>query len=511
MAACHIGASREIAPEPSWFRRRSFSDPMYMSSSEDSFFDSRIAWSDDKDIITASVVRAPNRDSEQRESGYRMDYSIEEGMAAHIAMFIPSDRSESSSDSMPNRFHGRKRRHTADAVLYRTLALSDQAESRPSRTFLTPQGLIMQTSHGLQIRRRAVSLDNIRKPRPLTWPGKPGPAIVPHQPPYPPPHRMPTPPGLPSFDTPEAMYCASQFLHEPRGGRADAQHSGDNVRPGFGFYVNAIRGFFGWSTPVDASATSPPEPYAGIGRAHDGTIVHGRFPYRQSGHNMNMTRNIHDHPFAQNTLPGTENNTATSAGCRGEKVDGPHFQERQPIDPPRVPCQRYGHPLTQSAFASSNPAGLPTRVSPCRTTDNDQTINQGTRAATWSTFTSNYSSAENNMNANRRSGGENLGSMAGTLSSFGLGSCPSCLGRPRSGPRPSFETTALQATHSSESQQTYTTARSHPSNASRQPAGTTTETIVGTGEYGFGVSMAWRAAGSYWNSVSQYVWSRYGY
>ncbi|GAD97080.1 predicted protein [Paecilomyces variotii No. 5] len=126
----------------------------------------------------------------------------------------------------------------------------------------------------------------------------------PGQPIYPPPTRSPTPPGLPSFGTQEALFCASRFaIQPPIPGPSGA---GDGRRNSYdsslsGSYSEAFRRLFGFSPPLEPC---PPRlPLHAIARAEDGTAVRGRFPIRQSGHGMDISRPLDSHPFHRMTLP----------------------------------------------------------------------------------------------------------------------------------------------------------------------------------------------------------------
>ncbi|OQD87536.1 hypothetical protein PENANT_c005G00777 [Penicillium antarcticum] len=147
--------------------------------------------------------------------------------------------------------------------------------------------------------RKAVSLgandNHSHRPR---WPANMGVAVAPAQPRYPPPERSPTPPGLPSFGTPEAMCYSARFMareNSPRLGR-DAGYGDERTSS----YIDSLRRFFGLSPPTSRINQHS---VVGIGRAEDGTLVQGRFPYRQSGHGMNVARQLNEHPFHERFLP----------------------------------------------------------------------------------------------------------------------------------------------------------------------------------------------------------------
>lgn len=125
----------------------------------------------------------------------------------------------------------------------------------------------------------------------------------PVQPMYPPPIRSPTPPGLPSFGTQEALFCASRFaIESPTPGPST---SGDGRGNSYdsslsGSYSEALRRLFGFTALESRPARLP---LHAIARAEDGTAVRGRFPIRQSGHGMDLSRPLDSHPFHRMTLP----------------------------------------------------------------------------------------------------------------------------------------------------------------------------------------------------------------
>lgn len=252
-----------------------------------------------------NAIRVPSPSHSARRSGtaYGMGSLMEEGLAANVAMFI-SPGSSNDQPSSGNRGGGK----TVETVWWRSHMGSDQVSHRPPGPTSSPAET--QLTH-----RRAVSLDatNRNGPGP-SWPGNLGSAVKTVRPPYEPPKRSPTPPGLPSFNTPEAVYCSSQFLLGQRGQNGHRRGiPGDRQRATS--YGDTFRRFFGLSpsTGVGPGSLSP----VGIGRAEDGTIVQGRFPYRQSGHGIYMARQLQDHPFHQNGLPVAE----CESGLNGDETN----------------------------------------------------------------------------------------------------------------------------------------------------------------------------------------------
>ncbi|KAN0071341.1 hypothetical protein V8E54_010772 [Elaphomyces granulatus] len=131
--------------------------------------------------------------------------------------------------------------------------------------------------------------------------------VLPTQPAHPPPVRSPTPPGLPSFGTVEALRYSSLFMepssahgvrrqrhppHVESDGRRSSQESTRSAS-----HRTALRRIFG--VPPQPESRPIQTPLSAIARAQDGTAVRGRFPNRQSGHGVDLSR----HPFHQRALP----------------------------------------------------------------------------------------------------------------------------------------------------------------------------------------------------------------
>lgn len=270
-------------------------DP-YNSTSTSPDDDSRTLYSDEEHIVTADTYPTPNDDHQVPEP-------IDEELASHVAMFLPSGSSQDDSQSR----NGRALVQRREGFLWGNELCTDglyKHYSHPEGERSVEMATIPPT------RRRAISLDTFdgsaANPQ---WPGN-VPAVRVHQPPFPPPERMPTPPGIPSFGTPEAIAASAQFVREPppiisRHGRSPN---------------GAIRRLFGLQSPNQPITTpspspSPPPPPAtapsasfiqsvrGIGRAPDGTRVLGGFGYRQSGHGMDLAQGIDDHTFHVDNIP----------------------------------------------------------------------------------------------------------------------------------------------------------------------------------------------------------------
>lgn len=252
-------------------------------------------------IFNAIRVTSPEGSTRLSRSAYNMGAILEEGLAANIAMFIPPalDGHQSSEQLSHNA------RRQVDPIWWRNQMLSDQSSHQTPHLGAGPfTETILAAGTARNLHQKALSLDtaegNQHVPR---WPTNLGTAVTTIWPQYSPPERQPTPPGLPSFNTPEAVYCSAQFLVGDNGRRRSCETEGDGQRTRS--YGDALLRFFGLSpsseiAPGGLSVT-------GIGRAEDGTIVQGRFPYRQSGHGTNLHRQLTDHPFHQSNLPIAEN------------------------------------------------------------------------------------------------------------------------------------------------------------------------------------------------------------
>ncbi|KAL7656823.1 hypothetical protein ACMYSQ_005893 [Aspergillus niger] len=177
--------------------------------------------------------------------------------------------------------------------------------------------------------RKAVSLNDADDTsRTFKWPGSLDSPVSPALPTYPPPVRAPTPPGLPSFGTREAVYYTAQFpvRSATTSGRAQQSSTSPPRRAGRRVADGSRTASYGGMLRrlLSFSSSPPPQPrrqtYT-VARAEDGTAVQGRFPYRQSGHGMNLARRLEDHPFHR---------TAISATCEdGLEIDSSATQDGQ--------------------------------------------------------------------------------------------------------------------------------------------------------------------------------------
>ncbi|EFR03801.1 hypothetical protein MGYG_06800 [Nannizzia gypsea CBS 118893] len=136
----------------------------------------------------------------------------------------------------------------------------------------------------------------------------------PTQPIHPPPHRPSTPPGVPSFGSPEALnYDLSSFSRSaPRTGQGSNRSSpqtnrspagGERDDDGCGCCGIGFQRAFRETTSY--ITYQPPErlPPGVLARADDGTLIRGRFGARASGHGIGASACLENHPFHQNHLP----------------------------------------------------------------------------------------------------------------------------------------------------------------------------------------------------------------
>ncbi|CAI7601990.1 unnamed protein product [Penicillium pancosmium] len=271
----------------------------YTSTSISPDDDARTLYSDEELIVTAYTYPTPNDDHQVPDV-----QPVEEELASHVAMFLPSGSSQ--DDSIPHTRTGRIPGQRREGFRWCNEFVIDglyKPYSHPEGELLVEMAALPPT------RRRAISLDTFDGSAATPqWPGN-VPAVRVHQPPFPPPARIPTPPGVPSFGTPEAMAASAQFTREP------SPPTTSNWR---GSSPNgAIRRLFCLQSPSQPIPTPSPSPLPpatataataiqsvrGIGRAPDGTRVLGGFGPRQSGHGMDLAQGLDDHTFHVDNIP----------------------------------------------------------------------------------------------------------------------------------------------------------------------------------------------------------------
>ncbi|KAJ5168330.1 uncharacterized protein N7482_003924 [Penicillium canariense] len=330
MAEHRDRSAGDVPPQLPLSRRRSLFEPKHIDHHHDSPNSPRLSseyvYSDEKEISDAIVVPTPSGDSRGYETMFQMGPLMEEGLAANIAMFIPTGSCGSSPALTAHCCNKRRECKKVDSAWWRNQVLSDPSSNRPRHLPSRPLSETTSTAETTQSHRRAVSLDTVDSSgHTSNWPGKPGPAVMLNQPQYPPPERIPTPPGLPSFNTPEAVYFSAQFLTGQNAERFYAQRDVPGTEQRSTSYSDAFRRLFGLPSSLDTRIHTQSD--GRIGRVDGTAIVYGRFPYRQSGHNSTMARQIHDHPFYQNDLPlaetgdeaGTEAASTKDANVRSQR------------------------------------------------------------------------------------------------------------------------------------------------------------------------------------------------
>ncbi|CAG7995439.1 unnamed protein product [Penicillium salamii] len=300
------------------------------------------AQSDEKSIFNAIRVATPDKPNGRFYASLNKESPVhEQGLAVNMARFVFSDSQASASPTDLPRQRQKPVRKPGD---HRKI-FSDQnwhalAPRRPDSKPVNPN------SPGYH--RKTVSLGTTDNPRGPRWPGTTQPAVVLVQPRYPAPERSPTPPGLPSFGSPEAMRYSARFLM--RDNAAHTRANGDSDAQSSGSYGGTIRRFFGFSTPtprIDVRSVT------GIGRAEDGTMVRGRFPYRQSGHGTNVARPLHDHLF-HHRLPTARFESGEISQTYAETANkrSPRDQRSRPYEPSHLSRRRSLSPGGGFSFPS---------------------------------------------------------------------------------------------------------------------------------------------------------------
>ena len=292
-----------------------------LSPSYDNLDSSGSIQSDDRFIYNAIRVNTPNESHSRFYASLTHENPVHEpGLAVNMAMFVPTGSQDGPS---PTGSPSKRRRpaRIAKKLGHHSKMFSDQYAQTPRRFKPSLNGSIIKPSTSHRSLRKAVSLgandDNSHRPR---WSANMGAAVTPVQPRYPPPERTPTPPGLPSFGTPEAMRYSARFMARDNNTRL-GRHAG-HADERTSSYIDSLRRFFGLSPSASRISGLC---VVGIGRAEDGTLVQGRFPYRQSGHGMSVARQLNEHPFHERFLP-VASPAVVYPGCEGD-VEAAYVKE----------------------------------------------------------------------------------------------------------------------------------------------------------------------------------------
>ncbi|KAJ5596626.1 hypothetical protein N7450_003084 [Penicillium hetheringtonii] len=299
-------------------------------------------FSDEELIYTATAHPTPNED--HRAPAVQ---PVEEEMAPHVALFVSPALSRSSDGSIEHPY-GRKTAYRGKEFVWHDEILCPdlfRPFSHPDCGF-EPVQMINQP-----MRRRALSFDTFdgsgASPQ---WPRN-VPAVRVHQPPYPPPERMPTPPGLPSFGTPEAMAASAQFLQGQGPSNRRREHSPrDAIKRLLGFLLPPAQP----TPPPSPPSTAVPQSARSIGRAPDGTAVLGRFAYRPSGHGINLGQRLDDHAFHAYDSPTTpvEHSPDSRRTSEGTGTEDGSFKSA--LSRPKRHARLY-RPSIARLFASTSP------------------------------------------------------------------------------------------------------------------------------------------------------------
>lgn len=168
---------------------------------------------------------------------------------------------------------------------------------------------------------RSVSSEGFQ---PTGWLNEVPSPVEPRLPVFPPPVRSPTPPGLPSFGSLEAMTYVSprrsrkgrtRDERSRRGATRRETRDDDNENFSFASFLTGLGRILGLISASDSHSERLPPGI--VARAEDGTYIRGRFGHRQSGHGVGAgpaSIGLASHPFHRPSLPTatTPSRTRTS-------------------------------------------------------------------------------------------------------------------------------------------------------------------------------------------------------
>ncbi|KAB8239337.1 uncharacterized protein BDW43DRAFT_295816 [Aspergillus alliaceus] len=220
-----------------------------------------------------------------------------------MAMFVsPSSEYTTTKPPKPDIEHKAKR------PWWHTYLLSDSHILSPKDDRQRVKIPMPELSPKADQHRKAASVNDadarLRAPKWLASLASPASPVLPT---YPPPVRSPTPPGLPSFGTEEALRYSARFPVDSGLANGQSHQRSTHGSAGKGnrveSYGEALRRFFGISS---SSAFRPNGRGCTVVRAADGTVVQGRLPHRQSSHGVGAGGRLVDHPFHRRNLSTTQ-------------------------------------------------------------------------------------------------------------------------------------------------------------------------------------------------------------
>lgn len=223
-------------------------------------------------------------------------------IGGNVAMFLPDSPDIPGYESSAEQRKGRVRWRRSQS-LPRNWMSSSKANDPLADLFKDAKSKMSDLR--LWGRRRALSLGDAENGPRGKWAATLISPVRPLLPKYPPPIRSPTPPGVPSFGSPEAINYTTQFCVRSSLPNGRGQQHGpppEQNRPATESYAQTLRRFLGFSSPTVTPQANRRQGQT-FARAEDGTAVQGRFPYRASGHGLNVGRHLEDHPFHRRAFP----------------------------------------------------------------------------------------------------------------------------------------------------------------------------------------------------------------
>ncbi|KAE8396444.1 hypothetical protein BDV23DRAFT_177444 [Aspergillus alliaceus] len=251
----------------------------------------------------SSIYNAVRASSGLEDLVLKSNGTLGSRMAANMAMFVsPSSEYTTTKPPKPDIEHKAKR------PWWHTYLLSDSHILSPKDDRQRVKIPMPELSPKADQHRKAASVNDadarLRAPKWLASLASPASPVLPT---YPPPVRSPTPPGLPSFGTEEALRYSARFPVDSGLANGQSHQRRTHGSAGKGnrveSYGEALRRFFGISS---SSAFRPNGRGCTVVRAADGTVVQGRLPHRQSSHGVGAGGRLVDHPFHRRNLSTTQ-------------------------------------------------------------------------------------------------------------------------------------------------------------------------------------------------------------